>query len=231
MFYFPNTRKPDFENINKIDYHHYWQKRGFALNVLLKEREKIIFDLIPIDAKILDIGCGNSRLPIALKNKGCLVDIADISDEVLKGYQKFGLSGLVMDLENIESIKNILGSYGYIILSEVLEYTKNPEEIINVLTEHTQNFLITIPNSAFYRYRWHLMFKGRFFTQWVYHPAEHLRFWSHTDFVDWLSAMGLLIIKYQASNGFSLFGLLPQLKNWWPNLFGHQIVYLCQTKK
>lgn len=231
MFYFPNTRKPDFRNIKSIDYNLYWKERGFALNKKLKEREEIILGLIPSDSKVLDIGCGNSLLPVALKKQGSEVSVADISVEVLKGYSKFDIGGVVLDLEKINQFENNLEHYDYIILSEVLEHTKNPEEIINVLSSHTDNFLLTIPNSAFYRYRFHLMFFGRFFTQWVYHPSEHLRYWSHSDFLDWIKAMNLDLVKSESSNGFTLFGILPVLKNLWPNMFGHQIVYFCRVKK
>jgi len=79
-----------------------------------------------------------------------------------------------------------------------------------------------LPNSAFYRYRIGLMFKGRFFTQWLYHPSEHLRYWSHIDFLDWLKALNFNIIEFKSSNG-------PFLKNIWPNMFGNQICYLVKT--
>jgi len=230
MFYFQNTRKPNFGEIKKIDYDQYWQERGFELNKKLKEREKIILDFIPVGAKVLDIGCGNSRLPIALKEKGCLVVVADISAEVLAGYSQYGIEGKVTDLEKIDQADRDLNHYDYIILSEVLEHTTNPEEIMAVLSRRTDKFLITIPNSAFYRYRLHLMFSGRFFTQWVYHPSEHLRFWSHADFLDWMKAIKIKLIKAVPSNGFSFFGFWPGLKKIWPNLFAHQIVYYCQVK-
>jgi len=230
MFYFANTRKPNFNKIEKINYNRYWQERGFELNKKLKEREEIILDLIPVGAKVLDIGCGNSRLPVVLKAKGCLLTVADISGEVLAGYRQYDLEGWIIDLENIKP--DLPDSdYDFIILSEVLEHTTNPEEIILTLKKHTKNFIITIPNSAFYRYRLQLMFVGRFFTQWVYHPSEHLRFWSHLDFLDWLRALDLKMIKTISSNGLSFGGLMPWLKYIWPNLFGHQIVYYCSVKK
>ena len=172
-----------------------------------------------------NIGCGNSLLPVKLKEeKQCLVTVGDVSDKVLAGYSKYHIDGIHIDLESEE----IDGYYDYMILSEVLEHLKNPEKTITGLKNHASIFFITIPNSAFYRYRLHLMFYGRFFTQWVYHPSEHLRFWSHIDFLDWLDAMGLTVIHCESSNGFSFFGLLPKLKNIWKNLFGHQILYVCK---
>jgi hypothetical protein len=68
------------------------------------------------------------------------------------------------------------------------------------------------------------MFGWRFFTQWKSHPSEHLRYWSHKDFLDWLSAMNLDVVRAKASNGF-------ELKDIWQNLFGHQICYLTKKRK
>lgn len=223
-YVFNNTRKPDFRNISVLDYDAYWRTRGFHVNKKLKEREEIILAHIPSDASVLDIGCGNSLLPVALRDKGCSITVGDISPIVLDGFREKGISAIEIDLEKITSA-SFSQAYDYIILSEVLEHTKNPEEIIQTLRKHTKHFALTIPNSAFYRYRAHLMFSGRFFTQWVSHPSEHLRFWSHLDFIDWIRDMGLRLESAEASNGFSFFGLFPRLKNRWKNFFGHQIVY------
>jgi methionine biosynthesis protein MetW len=229
MFYFEGTRKPDFSKIEKIDYNEYWRERGFSLNKKLKEREVIILDVIEPKSKIIDIGCGNSLLSVKLKERGFDVTVADISDIVLKEFEKYRISTKKIDLENTNLI-NLGNKFDYIILSEVLEHTKNPEEIIKKLKNFTDNFIITIPNSAFYRYRLHLLFSGRFFTQWVHHPSEHIRFWSYIDFLDWLEALDLEVRETISSNGFSFFGLIPNLKNIWKNMFGHQMVYICKVK-
>lgn len=228
MFFFIGTRKPDFSNIRNIDYNEYWKTRGFQVNKKLKEREEIMLGLIPSGSRVADFGCGNSLLPVKLKEKKCEVTVGDISDVVLEGYQKHGIKGKHLNLEEVETLR-FDGVFDCIVLSEVLEHTKNPENIVQALKKYTRSFLITIPNSAFYPYRFHLFFGGRFFTQWVHHPSEHIRFWSHIDFLDWLSAMGLEIVETRASNGFSFFGLLPGLKNFWTNMFGYQIVYHCKV--
>ncbi len=223
------TRKPDFRNIRHIDYDEYWRTRGLSVNASLKDREKLMLERIPEGSKVLDIGCGNSRLPVELKAKSVSIEVADLSTSVLVLFAKHNIPARTLDLEHLDCAT--LQTYDYIILSEVLEHTTNPEEIIATLLPHTTRFLITIPNSAFYRYRFHLMFAGRFFTQWVHHPSEHVRFWSHIDFLEWLSAQGLTVEESVASNGFSFFGLMPFVKNLHKNLFGHQILYVCSTEK
>src|SRR5665213_2001521 len=114
MFYFSNTRKPDFKNISTIDYDEYWRERGFAINNKLKEREEIILRDISAGSRVLDIGCGNSLLPIKLKEKGCDVSIADLSGEVLKGYKEHGIDGIKLDLQGITD-SSVQGMFDYII--------------------------------------------------------------------------------------------------------------------
>ncbi len=226
MFHFNGTRQPDFRNIEKIDYDAYWKHRGFVINKKLKEREVIILNEIPANSRVLDVGCGNSLLPVRLKEKGAMLEVADISTIVLDGFAAHGITSVQLDLEKISSLK-LSKTYDYIILSEVLEHLTNPEDVLEALKSHTKKFVLTIPNSAFYRFRLHLMFFGRFFTQWVYHPSEHVRYWSHSDFKDWLAARGLRLLKSEASNGLSILSL--PLYRWWPNLFGHQICYIVEV--
>lgn len=222
MFYFPNTRKPDFRTAKRLDYDEYWRTRGFDILPKLKEREVIMLEQIPKGSSVLIVGCGNSRLPLDLRDKGCTVEVGDLSEVVLAGLLKEGIKGIKFDLT--KPAENALTkNYDHIILSEVLEHVPFPEDAIDVLKHQARHLFISLPNSAFYRYRLHLMFAGRFFTQWVHHPAEHLRFWSHADFLDWLAAQDLVVEQSWSSNG-------PFLKNLWPNMFGHQMVYLCKSR-
>ena len=223
MFYFHGDRKPDFKKINKIDYDRYWQNRGFELRDKLMERERIFFNWIKSNSSVADIGCGNSRLLLELKKKkNCQVFGIDVSSLVIDELNKIGIKGDIVDIESKDF--NLEKKFDCLILSEVLEHLRHPEDLILKLKKQTKYLLISIPNSAFYRYRFGLMFKGRFFTQWREHPSEHLRYWSHKDFMDWLEAMELEVVEYQASNGFLL-------KDIFPNLFGHQMCYLVKSIK
>ncbi|MFA6593804.1 MAG: radical SAM protein [Candidatus Buchananbacteria bacterium] len=223
-FFFEGTRRPDFKNISKhLDYNQYWLERGFKLRSKLMEREVIFLDWINRGAKVLDLGCGSSRLPYELKEKkGCQVSGLDISSLVIDNLKRAGIGGVVADIESPDF--HLADQYDYIVISEVLEHIKYPENLIAKIKNSADYLAISIPNSAFYRYRFGLMFGGRFFTQWMTHPAEHLRFWSHNDFLLWLNDLGLEVVKFKSSNGF-------RFKDVWPNMFGHQICYLVKTKK
>lgn len=221
--FFKYARKPDFKNMEELDYDKYWKNRGATLNSFLRDRDIIIFELINKNSKVADVGCGNSFLPVELLKKNCRVDCYDVSQIFFSEYNRYGIRTEKLDLNNIGDF-NFFSNYDYIILSEVLEHIPGPELVIKKLLQHSKYFIITIPNSAFIVFRLSLLFRGRFFTQWVYHPSEHLRFWSHSDFKDWLRALGLEIVKTTSSNGIFF------LKNLWPNMFGFQIVYLVKKR-
>ena len=222
LFYFKNTRRPDFKNVKKFDYNAYWDSRGFTLRTKLMERERIFFNWIRPGSRVLDIGCGNSRLLYELKHKkNCTVLGLDISPKVVGELNRLGVPAKVADLE--AGLPADLGRYDYIIASEVLEHLKYPEDLVARLKPLGDRLVVSVPNSAFYRYRLHLMFTGRFFTQWAVHPAEHLRYWSHKDFLEWLGAQGLTLERFKAAAGFELMDL-------WPNLFCATGCYLARTK-
>src|SRR3989338_2341001 len=222
-FYFPGSRKPNFSKIKRVSYDDYWTERGFQMRSKLMEREVIFFDWITRGSTVLDVGCGTSRLLFELKaQKQCRVSGAAISPLVVASLQQAGIDAFVANIE--DSAFQLIDHYDYIICSETIEHLSQPEELIAKLKAAADYLVPSVPNSAFYRYRLGLMFRGRFFTQWMSHPSEHLRYWSHTDFLDWLSAMGLTVVTFKASNGFELKDILP-------NMFGHQICYLAKTNR
>jgi methionine biosynthesis protein MetW len=226
MFYFVGTRKPNFKNAKFFDYEEYWRFRGIKIREKLRDREKIFIDWIKDGSSVLDIACGDSPLLGELKRKkNCQVEGFDLSSLIVEEQKKSGVPAQVQDI-GAKDFK-LEKKYDYIVLSETVEHLVLPEELIKKIKGQTKHLIISIPNSAFYRYRLDFLWKGRFFTQWAYHPAEHLRFWSHLDFLDWLRALDLEIVACQASNGLTL-GPLKFFK-WWKNLFGYQICYLVKT--
>lgn len=225
MFNFAGTRKPDFKNIKKISYDSYWHGRGFNMRSKLMAREKVCMDWIKDGSSVVDIGCGNSRMIYELKkNKGCKTYAVDVSPLVIESLGKEGISGQAVDISksNFEFLND--KEYDYIILNEILEHVDNPEEIVDRLKSKAKHLIISIPNTGYYRYRFNLMFRGRVPTQWFKHPSEHLRFWTHKDFLNWLDDLNFELISCQTTDGFHLF------KNSWKNMFGHLISYLVKIK-
>ena len=217
-----------FEKITLFDFDYkvYWKNRNVKIRQRLLEREEIFFDWIKPETKVLDIAAGNSGLLASLKkDKMCEVYAFDISQEIVDAQNK---TGITAEKRNIALDDfNIADTYDVLILSEILEHLPLPEALMKKIKNKGKFFIISIPNSAFYKFRLQLLF-GRFLKQWIFHPSEHLRFWSHRDFLDWSDSMGFDVVKCEASNGLDI-GPFKFYK-YMPNLFGHQICYLLKSK-
>ena len=213
-------------DLKNFDYNVYWENRSVKIRQKLLEREVIFFDWIKPKTKVLDIAVGNSGLLSSLKkNKMCDVYAFDISQEVVDTQNE---SGIIAEKRNISLDDfDVEDTYDFLILSEIIEHLSLPEMLMKKIKNKAKFFLVSIPNSAFYKFRLQLLF-GRFLKQWIFHPSEHLRFWSHYDFLDWVDAMGFDVVKCEASNGLDI-GPFKFYK-YMPNLFGHQICYLLKSK-
>lgn len=219
----------DFSNIKieNFDYDVYWKMRGAVIRSKLLDRESIFFDWITSGSKVLDVAVGSSALPsLLVEAKSCQMTAFDISTTILEKQSVKRIETHIVDLSSDDFY--LKDNYDYIILSEILEHLQFPEKLILKTMSRAKFLLISIPNSAFYRFRLRMFFKGKFLKQWVHHPAEHLRFWSHKDFLDWLDVLGLKVIESKPSNGLDI-GPLKFYKIL-PNLFGHQICYLIRRK-
>lgn len=212
--------------LENFTYDDYWTGRDFKIRKKLLEREEIFLNWIDRGSSVLDVAVGNSYLPVALKEqKGCAVKVYDLAEKVIDEYKKYGIEAEPKSI--YDTIKETGKKYDVIVMSEILEHLPKPEDIVRKISDRAKYLIISVPNSAFYRFRLRLLF-GRFLKQWVMHPSEHLRFWSHIDFLDWLSALGFEVVKTEASNGLDVGPL--KLFKYFPNLFGHQMCYLVKKR-
>ena len=116
-------------------------------------------------------------------------------------------------------------TYDTILISEVLEHIAEPERVVTGVRDHVGlRLILTFPNIAYLPHRLRLLF-GSFPVQWGWHPGEHLRFWSLSDFTWWLDQLGYEVVSVQASNGVRGLATLR------PSLFGNQIVVVARPRK
>ena len=122
---------------------------------------EIIANLIKKKSKVLDIGCGGGDLLQYLKverqveGRGLEIFQKDVSKALAKGIS-------VMQ----GNAEDDLGyypdaSFDYAILSQTLQATKNPDEIIKQMLRIAKFAIISFPNFAHYKNRLYLSFKGK----------------------------------------------------------------------
>lgn len=221
--------KNPFTNVplSRFDYDAYWKGRVEIRSRLL-EREAIFLEWIKPGSSVLDIAVGTSALPKVLQDtKRCQVTAWDINERIVAAQRQRGLTAHAVDIA--DRCLEIDRVYDYLIASETLEHLALPEAVLERFKPHAKFFILSVPNAAFYRSRLRLCWSGRFLKQWASHPAEHLRYWSHRDFLDWLISLGFEVVESRASNGLDLGPL--KLYNFWLNLLGHQICYLARPSQ
>jgi methionine biosynthesis protein MetW len=223
----------DFKNIfitpklvyQEMDYNKYWNNR--EANNYFQYRFPLIVNEVDNNSSVLDIGCGDGAFLFYLKERRTLITElgVDISETGIMRAKEKGINATVRAIETFDSK---IQKYDYVVMSEVIEHVPNAEYFVQKGFElANKKLIITIPNTGYYTYRIRLLF-GSFPIQWVHHPAEHLRFWTITDFKRWLNSLNLSgfngRIKVIPSNG------LPYLKiySWYPSLFCKQVIYVIE---
>jgi len=225
---------PLHNNTLDAEFEKYWDKREQVDKQIVRREKRInyrmnlIAEELEDNSTILDIGCGNGDLLSIIHKKqpnAKLLGI-DISSDAVNKTQMKGFRAIEVDITQINLRE--LGSYDYIIMSEIIEHISNPERIILDIKKITRKkIIITTPNIAFILFRLRLFFWGKFPISTVFHIREHLCFWSVKDFLYWADYLGFNIIK--------LYSLpeIPMIRfnRIMPNLFGNHMIYVLEPKK
>jgi len=209
-----------------VDYDGYWARKRASsmgsLSAFQLDRVRAIVEAMPPRVSVLDAGCGDGAiLQYLIEHKAVDAHGVDISERAVAHCRAQGLDVWLADVTQPE-VLNTLTEYDYIILSEVIEHVPAPEGLLDSLRGHVrQAFIVSVPNTGYIWHRLRLLL-GRFPLQWLAHPGEHLRFWTHIDFLWWADWLGYRVraaVPYQG---------VPLLKHLWPNLFASGIIYILE---
>jgi methionine biosynthesis protein MetW len=171
---------------------------------------------------VLDIGCGTGNLLAHLqRTRGVTARGMEISGTACEVARKRGIEVTQADASQYD------GPYpevDYVVMSEVSEHLPNPETVLErVKDRFRKRLLVDVPNTGAINERLRLLM-GRFPKQWVFHPGEHLRFWTVTDFLFMCRQLGLEVESYHG-----LYDPYYQLgiKLWrlYPRLFARFVLY------
>jgi methionine biosynthesis protein MetW len=199
----------------------------------LRSDLRIIADLVPSGAKVLDVGCGDGELLawlLAEKNvdgRGLELSQAGVNASIARGLS------VVQGDADTDLYHYPAQTYDYVILSQTLQTMRNPKEVLGNLVRIGRYAIVSVPNFGYWKSRFYLLFRGRMPVtstlayQWFDTPNIH--FCTLSDFIELCGLMGISIEKraYVDESG------VPahfQGGGMFANLFGEQGVFLLKGK-
>lgn len=215
-----------------LDYETYWEEQDRVAvhpgwQAVLDSKWQLMAGFIEKGSTVLDIGCGDGSLLAYLREHRSVkpfgVELSHKACELARGK---GIEVVQADLTRGQVA---LPQVDYIVMSQFLEHIPNPESVLlQVKDRFTKRLFVDVPNTGALNDRLRLLF-GRSPKQWVFHPAEHLRFWTVKDFLSMCRQLGYRTEYFGLyAPPYQIAGLKPW--RWYPRLFARYVLYVLQRE-
>ena len=126
----------------------------------MKNECKIIANLLPVQSRVLDVGCGDGTLIEALiKQKNIDARGIELDENKVKQCISRGLSVIQGNAET-ELRQFPDKAFDFVVLSQTLQAFYQPENVLNELLRIGKKVIISIPNFGYWQVRISLLFFG-----------------------------------------------------------------------
>lgn len=132
---------------------------SFSSNELRPDLAVIARQIVP-DSRVLDIGCGDGVLMLALRDTGCDVRGIEIDPESVERCVSQGLSVVQGDADRDLADYPDKG-FDYAVLSQTLQTAARPDRMLDELLRVGTRAFVSFPNFAHWRTRAALLLQGR----------------------------------------------------------------------
>ena len=127
----------------------------------MKNEFKIITNLLPMQSRILDVGCGDGTLIEAvIKQKNIDARGIELEENKVKQCISKGLSVIQGNAET-ELSQFPDKAFDFVVLSQTLQAFYQPENVLNELLRIGKKVIISIPNFGYWQIRTSLLFFGK----------------------------------------------------------------------
>ncbi|WP_371419056.1 methionine biosynthesis protein MetW [Labrys sp. KNU-23] len=192
-----------------------------------------IRDMVIPGARVLDVGCGDGEL-LSLLEATRNVDGRGIEISQLGVNAAVGRGLAVIQGDADSDLSDYPDdSFDYVILSQTLQATRNPRQVVEDMLRIGRRAIVSFPNFGHWRIRGQIMFRGRMPVTdnlpYAWYDTPNIHFCSIRDFVEMARGLDAVIERAEA---LTLSGQPVQVRApwWFWNLFGEQAVFLLRRR-
>ena len=127
----------------------------------MKQEFKVIADLLPINTRVLDVGCGDGSLMNFLvkekniETRGLELDQNNVQECIYKGLT------VIQGNAETELYQFPNQSFDYVVLSQTLQAFYKPDKVLDELLRIGKSVIVSIPNFGYWKVRTSLLFFGK----------------------------------------------------------------------
>ena len=167
----------------------------------LRRDLRLIADMVASGSRVLDIGCADGALLAHLSaEKNVDGRGMELSQAGVNACVRSGLSVIQGDADN-DLATYPAGAFDYAILSQTLQATRQPRQVLERLTRIGRRAIVSVPNFGYWRVRLGLLLTGRMphstllDHSWYDTPNIHLC--TIRDFLGLVDDLGLVVEQAQ----------------------------------
>ncbi len=192
---------------------------------MLRPDLDLILDWVPMNTRVLDLGCGDGTLlQLLISHSNCFGYGLETSETFIQSCVEKSVPVIQQDLNR--GLTNFDdASFDVVIMTQALQVLRNPHLMLEEMLRIGKEVIITFPNFGYWRNRIYLACKGRMPVSrtlpysWYDTPNIHLC--TLEDFEGLCRTRQLEILQRSVVDGHSHQVLLK----WFPNLFGATALY------
>ncbi len=184
---------------------------------------RLILELVPNGASVLDLGCGDGELLSALvRERKARAQGIEIDEQAIYRCVAMGLSVLHGDIDTgLPEYSD--KSFDYVVLNQSLQQVKSPDTVLREALRVGKWVILGFPNFAHVSARFQLFFRGRTpitpSLPYEWHDTPNLHFLSISDFYQYCRRREIKVNR-------ALFVGKKRRVRLFPNLFASSGIFL-----
>ncbi len=194
---------------------------------------QIVADWVGSGERVLDLGCGDGRLLRYLFDSrnatgyGLEIDPDGITQSIANGINVIerDLDDGLADFDD--------HTFDQVILTQTLQAVQKPDQLLREMLRVGRTGIVTFPNFAYYKLRYHLAVRGRMpmsdALSYAWYETPNIHFCTIDDFQALCDKLGIHILERRVvSHDLKE----PLLARFMPNLFGEVALYrICRAER